>query len=236
MIDDRAAGDRIVNEQVAYYRARASEYDEWFLRQGRYDRGEQHRAEWFAEIEEIRAALGQAIQGGEVLELACGTGLWTHLLAATNAHVVAVDSSPEAISLNKAGARSGNIEYVIADLFSWKPARAFDAVFFSFWLSHVPPARFSAFWDTVRSALKPGGCAFFVDSLLEQTSTAVDHHPLDSSGVVTRKLNDGREFQIVKVFYDPAGLDERLRRDGWSGWVRSTNTFFLYGAVTPHAR
>ena len=30
---------RILDEQIAYYRARASEYDEWFLRQGRYDLG-----------------------------------------------------------------------------------------------------------------------------------------------------------------------------------------------------
>jgi hypothetical protein len=27
----------ILDEQLAYYRARAPEYDEWFLRHGRYD-------------------------------------------------------------------------------------------------------------------------------------------------------------------------------------------------------
>ena len=31
--------DSLLCEQIAYYRARAGEYDEWFLRQGRYDRG-----------------------------------------------------------------------------------------------------------------------------------------------------------------------------------------------------
>ncbi len=31
--------DRFVKEQIAYYQARAGEYDEWFFRQGRYDRG-----------------------------------------------------------------------------------------------------------------------------------------------------------------------------------------------------
>ena len=29
----------LLDEQIAYYRARAQEYDEWFLRQGCYDRG-----------------------------------------------------------------------------------------------------------------------------------------------------------------------------------------------------
>ena len=31
----------ILKEQVEYYRQRASEYDEWFFRQGRYYRGEE---------------------------------------------------------------------------------------------------------------------------------------------------------------------------------------------------
>ena len=40
--------DEVLASQRAYYRARASEYDAWFLRQGRYDRGEAHRAQWFS--------------------------------------------------------------------------------------------------------------------------------------------------------------------------------------------
>lgn len=31
--------DSILREQIDYYRSRAAEYDEWFLRTGRYDRG-----------------------------------------------------------------------------------------------------------------------------------------------------------------------------------------------------
>jgi hypothetical protein len=61
----------ILDEQLAYYRARAPEYDEWFLRQGRYDRGLEHRAEWFREIATVEAALHPIIQMKEVVELAC---------------------------------------------------------------------------------------------------------------------------------------------------------------------
>jgi hypothetical protein len=35
----------------------------------------------------------------------------------------------------------------------------------------------------------------------------------------------------VKVFYEPEVLEERLRRLGWSGSVRSTGEFFVYGSV-----
>jgi hypothetical protein len=93
--------------------------------------------------------------------------------------------------------------------------------------------RFNAFWHVVRTALKPGGIVFFVDSLLEQTSTARDHDPLDESGIVQRRLNDGRTFRLVKVFYEPKSLESQLLRCGWQGRVRSSGKFFLYGSVTP---
>jgi demethylmenaquinone methyltransferase/2-methoxy-6-polyprenyl-1,4-benzoquinol methylase len=76
-------GPGILDQQLAYYRARAGEYDEWFLREGRYDRGEEHKRAWFAEVAEVEAALAEARPRGDVLELACGTGIWTRKLVAT---------------------------------------------------------------------------------------------------------------------------------------------------------
>jgi hypothetical protein len=35
--------NNILQEQIQYYRDRAAEYDEWFFRQDRYDRGGEHR-------------------------------------------------------------------------------------------------------------------------------------------------------------------------------------------------
>lgn len=226
-MDDR----RILDEQIAYYRARANEYDEWFLRQGRYDRGPEHRVEWLREIEEIEGVLRSTIQGTEVLELACGTGLWTRRLAENNRKIVAVDASPEVIVMNRERVGSAVVEYHTADIFSWAAVEAFDVVFFSFWLSHVPASRFEEFWSLVKRALRPGGRVFFIDSLMEPTSTAADHGPLDESGISRRRLNDGREFNVVKIFYDPAELEKRLAGMGWNGWVRRTKTFFLYGSV-----
>jgi len=226
--------EQLVSEQLAYYRARAPEYDEWFLRQGRYDRGPEHRDEWFGEIATIEAALRSAVRQTIVLEFACGTGLWTRHLAENNSRVVAVDAAPEVLAINRERVGRPNVQYVEADIFSWTPpAAAFNAVFFAFWLSHVPAVWFDRFWATIRGALKPNGQAFFVDSLLEQTSTARDHEPLVESGIVRRRLNDGREFEIVKLFYQPAALERRLFEQGWRGSVRSSGKFFLYGSVTP---
>lgn len=179
----------------------------------------------------IERELHHLVRGKDVLELAAGTGLWTERLANSAKRVVAIDGSPEVIAINRNRLSGSDVEYQIADIFTWQPRRTFDVVFFSFWLSHVPTQRFEAFWDTVRLALNPRGNAFFIDSLFEQTSTARDHAPLDRSGTVRRKLNDGREFQIVKVFYEPVNLERRLRELGWIGRVRPSGKFFVYGSL-----
>ena len=36
----------ILAEQLAYYRARAREYDKWFRREGLHDLGEERNARW----------------------------------------------------------------------------------------------------------------------------------------------------------------------------------------------
>jgi demethylmenaquinone methyltransferase/2-methoxy-6-polyprenyl-1,4-benzoquinol methylase len=222
----------LLDEQIAYYRARAPEYDEWFFRQGRYDRGEAHRLLWQAEVTEIEAALREAGPSGRVLELACGTGLWTRRLVESADEVTAIDSSPEVIEINRDRVGSDCVRYVEADLFTWSPARAFDFVFFGFWLSHVPPDRFESFWATVHAALKPGGLVFFVDNANDPDVTARDHvFPAGDSVVMDRSLNDGRPFRVVKVLYDPAELQERLAGLGWHGYVRTSGRFFVHGSV-----
>ncbi len=45
-----------------------------------------------------------------------------------------------------------------------------------------------------------------------------------------RRLNDGREFQIYKIFYDPADLTKRLCDLGWHFEIRQTDHYFLYGS------
>ncbi len=224
----------LLEGQLAYYRARAEEYDDWFLRRGRHDRGPEWNRRWFSELEEIRQELGRFGPTGRVLELACGTGLWTVELARHADSVIAIDASPEVLEINRARLREAGhesaVRYVEADLFDWRPGAAYDAVFFGFWLSHVPPERFGAFWELVRSALRPGGRAFFVDSLGPETQDEKGRRARDPQDyTTTRQVEDGREFRIVKVFYDPEALEGRLTDLGWRISVRATE-HLLYGS------
>jgi SAM-dependent methyltransferase len=223
----------ILQEQINYYRDRAAEYDEWFFRQGRYDRGEAHREQWFAEIAEVESALFSIDLSGDMLELACGTGLWTQLLASFADRLIAVDAAPEVIALNQNRIQSKYVEYIIADLFNWTPTRKFDFVFFGFWLSHVPMDKFNDFWQMLRSALKPDGRVFFVDSLFDRTSPAINHAELHQQGYAERKLNDGRVYQVVKIFHEPVQLEKSLQNLGWSGQIHATANHFIYGSICP---
>jgi 2-polyprenyl-3-methyl-5-hydroxy-6-metoxy-1,4-benzoquinol methylase len=225
---------QILQSQIDYYRARAQEYDQWFFREGRYDRGEELNARWFAEVAEVRKRLVQFDAHGDVLELAGGTGLWTELLARTANSLTVVDASPEVIEINRARVDRTDTQYIVADLFEWQPESTYDAIFFSFWLSHVPYDRFVQFWRMLMVALRPGGSVFLIDSLFEHSSTAKDHLLLDSGdSSLTRKLNDGREFQIIKVFYSATELSRHLEELGWSTDLQETEKYFVYGQCRP---
>jgi 2-polyprenyl-3-methyl-5-hydroxy-6-metoxy-1,4-benzoquinol methylase len=219
----------ILQEQVRYYRERASEYEEWFFRQGRYDRGESHRQQWFSEVAEIEAALRSVAPSGDILELACGTGLWTQHLVNFTTHLTAIDASPEMLALNQQRVGSTSVKYISADIFNWIPNCQFDFIFFGFWLSHVPIEQFDPFWKMLKKALKPNGRVFFVDSLLTQESTARNHPALNRQGYSERKLNDGRTYRVVKVFHEPTQLQQLLQNSGWLGNVHRTKNYFLHG-------
>jgi SAM-dependent methyltransferase len=229
----------ILQDQIDYYRARAGEYDEWWFRAGRYDRGPEFNALWRAEVATVEGALERWLterRPRSLLELACGTGLFTRHLAPRVQRITAIDASPEVLAINAARVAAPNVDYLESDLFAWRPAMRYDAVFFSFWLSHVPDDRFAEFWEIVRSALAPGGAAYLVDSAFDPTSTAKDHVlTRPDAGVVTRKLNDGREFRIVKLFYRPEELAAKLAALAWRADIRQTERYFIYGEASAEA-
>src|SRR2546425_7346726 len=140
--------EELLSEQLTYYRARAPEYDRWWHRTEQYVLPPERKAEWDEEVARLEAAIDEMAPRGDVLELACGTGLWTERLARHATHITAADGSPEALALNRARLGDADIDYVEADLFAWRPDATYDVVFFSFWLSHVPAAAFADFWTT----------------------------------------------------------------------------------------
>lgn len=218
----------LLQHQIDYYRARAPEYDEWFYRLGRYDRGMAHTRQWESEAQQVRDQLHSQAGFAHILELAPGTGIWTGELIHIGERVTALDASPEMIKINRAKLQSDRVDYRRVDLFEWRPRRQYDMVFFGFWLSHVPAEKLAAFLDAVNAALKPGGRLFIVDSRAPDLATAHTGTADLGQDLQKRVLKDGRRFDIVKIYYEPASLSAILGRHGFAIEATSTDNFFLY--------
>lgn len=231
--------DALLSEQITYYRKRAPEYDLWWERTGHLSLPPDLEAEWWEE----RAALDTLIDewltpfdGGRALELACGTGNWTRRLAPHFREVVAVDTSPETMELARAKLHDGaNVDFVVASVFQWEPPpAAFDVVFFSFWLSHVPPDRFEHFWNLVARALAPGGTAVLIDN--KQSDGVYPRNDGRAPGdfvQVRTDLTSGEAHQIVKIYYAPDELEQRLDALGWDASITCSDRFFVMGRAQP---
>ncbi|MBW0015421.1 class I SAM-dependent methyltransferase [Mycobacterium sp.] len=226
----QAEGD-LLADQRAFYRAHASHYDEWWQRRGRYDQGSDDTAQWHRQVAQVTEALEQIGSIGSVLELAGGTGWWSGRLAERANSLTVVDSSPEALNINRERVSRNDITYVVADIFTWRPDRRYDTVFFSFWLSHVPRQRFVPFWSLVASCLVPTGKAFLIDNRRDPSRAAADPYVIDEANdVQRRRLSDGSEHQVIKVFYEPDELADRLHGIGWGSHLAGTSRF-IYGSA-----
>ena len=110
-------------------------------------------------------------------------------------------------------------------MFSWRPGRLFDVVFFSFWLSPVSRLRFAAFWTLVRSCPAPGGRVYLIDNGDDQTPEPVAQDPYVvryGSDLHLRRLGSGFEYRVVKVMYEPTRRPPGARRDRRPGTLRWT--------------
>jgi SAM-dependent methyltransferase len=219
MADDELDG--LLAEQIAYYRTRAPEYDSTYPLDVHADAVA--RAELLTTLEGLAPF-------GTVLELACGTGQWTVELARHATTVTAVDAAPEALAICRGRLGAARVDLVEADLFTWRPKDRYDFVFFSGWLSHVPPQRFDAFWALVTDCLKPGGRVFVIDEL---PSVAALERPVaeQPAPAVRREVAGGRAFRAVKVLHDPDELRVRLDALGWKVDVRTVGWRFFAASL-----
>ena len=221
----------IDRQMVDYYEARAPEYDDWYLRRGRYERGAIHDAAWNAELDAAGRWLDGLPWGGEIVELAAGTGWWSPLLA-SRGELSLYDASTAALDRARERLVAHGLRAHLHVRDAWaEPDREVDGLFMGFWLSHVPRDRLTDFLTLCRRWLKPGGRLAFIDSLADGASGAVDH-PAPADDMALRKLDDGREFAIVKVFYEPDDLRDALGAAGFEAIdVTTTGRFFILGTA-----
>ena len=166
--------------------------------------------------------------GGEIVELAAGTGWWSALLATKGElHAYDAASAPLDRARDRLVAHRLRAHLHVRDAWA-APDRAVDALFTGFWLSHVPRPRLAEFLVIARTWLRPGGIYAAIDSQPDAASGTVDRLPAPAPDLARRRLADGREFTIPKVHYRAEELTAALWSAGFGDVeVRSSCRFFL---------
>ncbi len=184
---------------VAYYSSRAGEYEEIYRKPERQ-----------SDLAVLRAMVVEFSAGQRVLELACGTGYWTQVIAESATSILAVDPSSE--SVDRARSRVLPVDAVVFEVAdAWTMTHDLGditAVVCGFLWSHVPRQEIRPWIARLVGGLPSGIPYLFMDNRFDETSSTpiaeVDAH---GNTYQLRKLDDGRVFRILKNF--PSSVELR---------------------------
>ena len=188
----------------AYYAARAAEYDRIYLKPERQ-----------ADLRQIEAWLPAHFAGRRVLEVACGTGYWTRLIAPVVTHMLALDASPETLEIARRRVPPERMAFTVGDAYAlhecMKSGQRFDAAFAGFWWSHLPRARLRDFLQGLHACLEPGARVVFLDNrFVPGSSTPVSEEDAQGDTWQQRRLDDGSTHRVLKNFPTEAQLREAV--------------------------
>jgi ubiquinone/menaquinone biosynthesis C-methylase UbiE len=118
------------------------------------------------------------------LDVGCGTGRFTRVLAERTERVIGLDIAPEMIRVATERSQTHrNIEYVIADASRYRyPREAFDCVASIATLHHLP---LKPMLGTLAQALRPGGVLVVLDILRPDEGGI---RPWDLMGALTHRV------------------------------------------------
>jgi 2-polyprenyl-3-methyl-5-hydroxy-6-metoxy-1,4-benzoquinol methylase len=189
-------------ELVDYYRRRAGEYEAIYSRPERQ-----------ADLARLKKSVAEGLTGSQVLEIACGTGYWTQVIAATAKRVLATDVAEEPMRIAQAkGYPVGKVAFSTQNAYDLgEELGRFDAAFAGFWWSHVPRERIDDFLRSLHARLEPGARVLLIDNLyVEGNSTALAGIDAAGNTYQMRRLGDGTRVRVLKNFVSEEELLERL--------------------------
>lgn len=175
-----------------YYAARADEYERIYDRPERQD-----------DLAHLRNLVPAYFRSRRVLEIACGTGYWTALIAPTSAMVLATDVTPEVLAIAWAKHLAPEkVQFQLADAYALSEIPGvFDAGLAGFWWSHVPRDQVSRFLDGLHRRLGRGARVLFLDNrYVEGSSTPIARTDSAGNTYQRRRLADGAEHEVLKNF------------------------------------
>jgi 2-polyprenyl-3-methyl-5-hydroxy-6-metoxy-1,4-benzoquinol methylase len=159
--------DRFANEiDHSRYLATSSPEDLW----GWGGPAGRLRAQRRAELIVAGAKIGP---GSRVLEIGCGTGLFTEHFAESGADIVAVDLSPELLDLARRRGLERRVQFLERNFEDCDAEGPFDAVIGNSVLHHLD---LDQAWRKIHSLLKPGGRISFAEPNMLNPQVYAERH------------------------------------------------------------
>jgi ubiquinone/menaquinone biosynthesis C-methylase UbiE len=187
--------DKRIRDINAYYDRRAPWHD-GYLSWESHEKKEELLAPIIKRIEPF-------VQDRDVLEIACGTGNWTQVLAARARSVTATDMNESMIAIARTKPYTGvQPTLLVADAYQLETIDgSFDTAFMADWWSHVPRQRLSTFLKQLHRKLRRNGIVAAVDMMArEDPKGSVVRIDEDGNRLHRRTLPDGSRFEIVKNY------------------------------------
>jgi ubiquinone/menaquinone biosynthesis C-methylase UbiE len=204
---------------AAYYARRAAEYERVYAKPERQ-----------ADLASLRSRVAGLFSGRNVLEVACGTGYWTEVIAPYARSITALDAAEETLAVARSKRYpQGRVEFVEGDAYALPDfGRSHDALFAGFWWSHVPLARLDAFLAVAARAVAPGAVVAFLDNrYVEGSSTPLSRRDAEGNTYQTRKLDDGSTHEVLKNFPSDDELRKRAQRHGHDVAIEHVEHYWL---------
>ena len=186
------------SELIDYYRRRAGEYEAIYAKPERQ-----------ADLAALRESVARRFEKARVLEIACGTGYWTQVIARVAASVTATDVSEEPMQIARSKPyERGNVVFQAADAYALPESLgSFDAAFAGFWWSHVPRGKIGEFVASLHARLAPGARVVMLDNrFVAGNSTPVVEVDAAGNTYQLRTLADGSRFRVLKNYPTPQEL------------------------------
>lgn len=186
-----------------YYSRRAAEYEEIY-----------HKPERQQDLATLKELLRRLLHRHNILEIACGTGYWTEVVAPVARSILATDVSEEVLALAQHKSYPPDrVRFEIMD--AYRPGQAageFTAALAAFWWSHVPHQKIQGFLRALHGRLGEGATVVVVDNrYVDGHSTPISERDERGNTYQTRRLKDGSSFRVLKNFHSPAELAATLR-------------------------
>jgi SAM-dependent methyltransferase len=176
----------------AYYHARAREYDEFWLRRGRF--AERDLPGWDEDVGELAAML-RSLPAARTLDVACGTGFLTQHLPGV---ITGLDASDAMLGL--ARERVPEATFLVGDAFDLPfPDGAFERLFTSYFYCHLVADERPRFVAEARRV---------ASELIVVGSRPGEGDPRERWE--QRVLNDGSRWQVFKRVFEADELAAEL--------------------------